>query len=80
MLDMSRANLGLDTIDIYYIHNPETQLASVSGPEFLERIRRAFELLEQQVAGGKIGVYGAATWNGFRVAPRSGSISRWKSW
>jgi aryl-alcohol dehydrogenase-like predicted oxidoreductase len=67
MLEMSRANLGLDTIDIYYIHNPETQLASIERPEFLERMRRAFEFLEQQVADGKIGVYGTATWSGFRL-------------
>ncbi len=69
MLEMSRANLGLDTIDIYYIHNPETQLASIERGEFLERMRRAFEFLEQQVAAGKIGVYGTATWSGFRLGP-----------
>src|SRR5258708_1576128 len=34
MLEMSRANLGLDTIDIYYIHNPETQLATIARPKF----------------------------------------------
>ena len=32
-------------------------------------MRRAFEFLEQQVAGGKIGVYGTATWSGFRLGP-----------
>src|SRR6266853_4853467 len=69
MLERSRANLGLDTIDIYYIHNPETQLASIERGEFLERMRRAFEFLEQQVAAGKIGVYGTATWSGFRLGP-----------
>lgn len=69
MLEMSRANLGLDTIDIYYLHNPETQLAAVERSGFSDRIRRAFEFLEQQVADGKIGVYGTATWNGYRLAP-----------
>jgi aryl-alcohol dehydrogenase-like predicted oxidoreductase len=68
MLEMSRSNLGLDTIDIYYLHNPETQLATVARAEFLDRIRRAFEFLERQVDEGKIGVYGTATWNGYRVA------------
>ena len=67
MLEMSRANLGLETIDIYYLHNPETQLGSVGRPEFLERMSRAFEFLERQVADGKIGVYGTATWNGYRL-------------
>jgi len=38
---------------IYYIHNPETQLASIERGEFLERMRRAFEFLEQQVAAAK---------------------------
>jgi aryl-alcohol dehydrogenase-like predicted oxidoreductase len=32
-------------------------------------MRRAFEFLEQQVADGKIGVYGTATWSGFRLGP-----------
>ncbi|HVN64178.1 MAG TPA: aldo/keto reductase [Candidatus Binataceae bacterium] len=69
MLDASRANLGLETIDIYYIHNPETQLAAVARDEFLARIAAAFDFLESAVREGKIGVYGLATWNGFRAAP-----------
>ena len=44
-LDRSRANLGLETIDVYYLHNPETQLDEVSPAKFLERdprgVRRA---------------------------------------
>jgi len=68
MLELSRANLGLETIDIYYLHNPETQLNTVSRAEFLSRMRAAFEMLERAVADGKIGVYGTATWNGYRVA------------
>src|SRR5579875_455169 len=73
MLAMSLENLGLESVDIYDLHNPETQLAAVSRDEFRARIRRAFKLLESKVAEGKIGVYGAATWNGFRVAPRDQS-------
>ncbi len=69
MLEMSRRNLGLETIDIYYLHNPETQLAAVDRQEFLRRMRAAFELLERKVAERKIGVYGAATWSGYRAAP-----------
>ncbi|MGO9601803.1 MAG: aldo/keto reductase [Candidatus Binataceae bacterium] len=69
MLEMSRANLGLETVDIYYLHNPETQLNTVSRAEFLNRIRAAFEMLEHVAADGKIGVYGTATWNGYRIAP-----------
>jgi aryl-alcohol dehydrogenase-like predicted oxidoreductase len=69
MIETSRANLGLEIIDVYYLHNPESQLSSVSRPEFLTRIRAAFAMLEDKVAEGKIGVYGTATWNGYRVDP-----------
>ena len=69
MLDLSRKNLNLETIDIYYIHNPETQLEAIDRKEFLARIATIFEFLEGAVANGKIGVYGTATWNGFRAAP-----------
>lgn len=68
MMEMSRTNLGLETIDIYYIHNPETQLEVLERKEFLARIRTIFEFLETAVADGRIGVYGTATWNGFRAA------------
>jgi aryl-alcohol dehydrogenase-like predicted oxidoreductase len=69
MLEMSRTNLGLETIDIYYLHNPETQLNAVSRAQFLDRIALAFETLERAAGEGKIGVYGAATWNGLRAEP-----------
>jgi aryl-alcohol dehydrogenase-like predicted oxidoreductase len=67
-IDRSRANLRVATIDVYYLHNPESQLASVERPEVMARIGRAFVALERAVAEGTIGCYGVATWNGFRVA------------
>lgn len=70
-LDCSLYNLGLDSIDIYYIHNPEEQLAEVDRTEFLRRLGRAFELLENKVEEGKIRFYGTATWNGYREQPAS---------
>jgi aryl-alcohol dehydrogenase-like predicted oxidoreductase len=68
-LERSRANLGVETIDVYYLHNPEMQLQEVDRLTFLGRIRAAFELLETAVAAGKIRWYGAATWTGFRGEP-----------
>ncbi|MGB2593031.1 MAG: aldo/keto reductase [Candidatus Acidiferrum sp.] len=65
-LARSLRNLGLDCIDLYYLHNPETQLSEVSRPDFLERVRDAFIFLESAAAAGKIQFYGMATWNGFR--------------
>ena len=65
-LDQSLQNLGLECIDVYYIHNPESQVGAVSDDEFYNRLRLAFELLEYNIAAGKIKMYGVATWNGFR--------------
>jgi aryl-alcohol dehydrogenase-like predicted oxidoreductase len=65
----SRANLGLATVDVYYLHNPEGQLGEVDRDEFARRIRSAFAVLEHAVAAGHIGCYGTATWNGYREPP-----------
>jgi aryl-alcohol dehydrogenase-like predicted oxidoreductase len=70
-LERSRKNLGLECIDVFYLHNPETQLGEVSAQGFARRIKEAFEFLESAVEEGKIGAYGLATWNGFREEPRA---------
>ncbi len=68
-LERSRRNLGLNTLDIYYVHNPETQLGEVERQEFLGRLREAFTFLESAVQSGTIRRYGTATWTGYRQAP-----------
>jgi len=65
----SLRNMNLSCIDVYYVHNPESQLPTVAPAEFWQRLRAAFEFLEQSVADGKIRNYGVATWNGFRAEP-----------
>jgi aryl-alcohol dehydrogenase-like predicted oxidoreductase len=65
-IDTSRANLGVDTIDVFYLHDPETQLGFLSRGQFDDALRRSFARLELLVAGHKIRWYGVATWNGFR--------------
>jgi aryl-alcohol dehydrogenase-like predicted oxidoreductase len=65
-LGRSLKNLGVDCIDVYYLHNPETQLSEVSKPDFLNRVREASVFLESAAARGQIQFYGMATWNGFR--------------
>jgi aryl-alcohol dehydrogenase-like predicted oxidoreductase len=65
-LDRSLRNLAIDCVDVYYLHNPETQLDEVPRDEFSRRLRAAFQFLESACDAGKIRFYGAATWNGFR--------------
>jgi aryl-alcohol dehydrogenase-like predicted oxidoreductase len=66
-LAQSLRNLKLECVDVYYIHNPESQLGQVQEEEFYARLRAAFESLEQRRAEGWLKFYGVATWNGFRV-------------
>src|SRR6266852_9235650 len=70
-IERSRGNLGLEAIDLFYIHNPESQLADVSREVFRQRLKDAFALLEKMVKAGKLQYYGVATWSAFRVADSS---------
>jgi aryl-alcohol dehydrogenase-like predicted oxidoreductase len=65
----SRANLGVESIDVYYLHNPESELGEVDRDAFMTRMREAFAALEAAASDGRIGVYGTATWNGYRQDP-----------
>jgi aryl-alcohol dehydrogenase-like predicted oxidoreductase len=68
-IDQSLVNMSLDAVDLFYLHNPESQLQEIDRYTFEARLAKAFEMLEKNRADGKIRFYGAATWNGFRVAP-----------
>ena len=75
-LERSRRNLDLATIDIFYLHNPETQLEELGEEAFYGRLEAAFATLEEAVSDGKIRCYGAATWNGFRQTDGALSLER----
>jgi aryl-alcohol dehydrogenase-like predicted oxidoreductase len=69
-LERSRANLGVETLDLMYLHNAaESQMPEVGRAAFMERLRQAFAFYEQARAEGKIRYYGLATWNCFRQEP-----------
>ena len=68
-LRTSLANLRVDAIDVYYLHNPEQQLDDISPEVFLQRMDAAFTLLESRAREGAIRSYGVATWNGLRCPP-----------
>jgi aryl-alcohol dehydrogenase-like predicted oxidoreductase len=70
-IERSRHNLGLETIDVFYLHNPESQLAEISREVFRQRVRDAFAMLEKLVEAGTLGYYGMATWSAFRLPEAS---------
>ncbi len=68
-LEQSLRNLNVSHLDVYYVHNPESQLESIGRTAFRDRLRRTFAVLEEAVEEGLITHYGTATWNGYRVPP-----------
>lgn len=63
--EQSLANLELDCLDIYFLHNPETQLTKLGQEAFYKQIEAVFELFETLVREKKIKAYGLAVWNAF---------------
>ena len=74
-IERSRRNLGVESIDLLYLHNaPDAQLPTIGRERFLERLRDAFELLERWRDDGRVGAYGLATWDCLRAAPNDPSF------
>jgi aryl-alcohol dehydrogenase-like predicted oxidoreductase len=68
-LERSLTNLDLETVDLYYVHNPEAQLARFDRETVYDRLEDAFVALEERAAAGDLRHYGVATWEAFRVRP-----------
>ncbi len=68
-LDRSLSNLEVDAVDLYYVHNPEAQLARFDREAMYDRLEDAFTRLEERAAAGDLRHYGVATWEAFRVPP-----------
>lgn len=65
----SLGNLGLARVDVYYVHNPETQRRVRPLADVLARLEAIFARLEAEADAGRIGCYGVATWDGLRQPP-----------
>lgn len=61
----SLENLGVDALDIYFLHNPEIQIQKLRYKKFLKKIESIFKRFEKMVSMGLIRYYGVAVWNGF---------------
>jgi len=61
----SLENLGVKTLDIYFLHNPEIQISKLGYKIWLKKVESAFKRFEKMVTKGMIKSYGVAVWNGF---------------
>ncbi|MBI2686679.1 MAG: aldo/keto reductase [Acidobacteria bacterium] len=75
-LHASLVNLATPRVEIFYLHNPETQLQSVPAEDFYSQIRNAFERCESMAASGLLRFYGVATWDAFRTGQNTVSLHR----
>lgn len=61
----SLENVGVDSFDIYYLHNPEMQKMRLGEKEFYKQIEKIFKRFEKMADDGLFRYYGVAVWNGF---------------
>ena len=66
-LERSLKNLGLECIDLMYLHNAVEGHPEMSKSQFLENLKKVFEFYEEKRKEGKIRFYGLATWECFRT-------------
>ncbi|EAR85009.1 aldo/keto reductase family oxidoreductase (macronuclear) [Tetrahymena thermophila SB210] len=66
-IDQSLDNLGVETLDLYYLQNAsEVQMPLIGEDKFFEKLSLVFELFEKKIQENKIRNYGLATWLAFR--------------
>ena len=70
-LERSLKNLGLDCIDLMYLHNSVEGQAHLPREQFLKNLKDVFDFYEKKRKGGKIRFYGMATWECFRTTPEN---------
>ncbi|MEA3353195.1 MAG: aldo/keto reductase [Campylobacterota bacterium] len=61
----SLKNVGIDSFDIYYLHNPEMQIIKLGEKKFYKQIEKIFKRFEKLADEGLFNYYGVAVWNGF---------------
>ena len=70
-LERSLKNLGLDCVDLMYLHNSVEGQTHLPREQFLKNLKDVFEFYEKKRKDGKIRFYGMATWECFRTTPEN---------
>lgn len=66
-IDRLRALIGCATLDAFLIDQPEVHIPTAGKEQTHRRLEQCFAVCEHAVQAGKIGCYGIATFDGFRV-------------
>jgi len=70
-LERSLKNLGLDCVDLMYLHNSVEGQTHLPREQFLKNLKDVFEFYEKKRKEGNIRFYGMATWECFRTTPEN---------
>lgn len=70
-LERSLKNLGLDCVDLMYLHNSVEGQTHLPREQFLKNLKDVFDFYEKKRKEGKIRFYGMATWECFRTTPEN---------
>ena len=70
-LERSLKNLGLECVDLMYLHNSVEGQTHLPRDQFLKNLKGVFDFYEKKRKEGKIRFYGMATWECFRVTPEN---------
>ena len=73
-LARSQKNLGLDCIDLMYLHNAVEGQPQMARDEFIAQLKNVFEFFEKQRKEQNIRFYGLATWECFRVSSENSNF------
>lgn len=68
-LETTLVSMGLETIDIFYLQNPDIRLFFENPGTFMQRLQGTFEALEKAVSQGQIRFYGLASDEGLLADP-----------
>lgn len=60
-IEISRKRLGIETIDVYLLHNPEYLLKKIGKEEFFRKIENSLQFLEKKREEKKIRYYGISS-------------------
>lgn len=66
-IELSRRELGVETIDAFLVDQPEVQIPDFGKQELIRKLDKVFVALERAVKAGHIRYYGVSSFHSFRV-------------
>lgn len=66
-IELSRQEMGVETLDAFLVDQPEVQIPDFGKQELVRKLDKVFMALERAVQAGHIRYYGVSSFNSFRA-------------